>query len=268
MTEAGAAPLLHAWHAPDHWRAIDFVSDLHLSPALPRTLQAFARHLEHTDADAVCLLGDVFELWVGDDARDQPFERSVAGILASAATRVSLHFMPGNRDFLVGEAMCRASGLTPLPDPVCLHAWGRRWVLCHGDAQCLGDAAYQAFRQTVRSPPWQSSFLARSLHERLDMARQMRTASQARRMQVAEGLGDLDPDACASLLRTAGASTLIHGHTHRPAQHALGAGLERWVLSDWDLDTPGGPDRAEVLRLRNDGSLTRLPPAGLVVQGT
>ena len=256
---APAGEALHHWHAPEHWRAIDFVSDLHLSPALPRTLDAFVHWLGHTRADAVCLLGDVFELWVGDDSCTLPFEGRVTARLAAAAQRLPIHFMPGNRDFLIGDAMRAAAGLQPLGDPCCLHAWGRRWVLAHGDAQCLDDAEYQAFRRQVRDPDWQRSFLAQPLQSRLDTAQRMRAASRARRAGAVESVGDLDADACRMLLDGAGCTTLIHGHTHRPARHDLGQGCQRWVLSDWDLDDTQAP-RAELLRLRHDGTLARLTP--------
>lgn len=248
------------WHAPAHWQSIDFVSDLHLSPALPCTTQAFADYLCHTRADGVFLLGDVFEAWVGDDSRHQPFERSVVDALAGAARRgLVLAFLPGNRDFLIGDDLCHAASMLRLPDPTRLVAWGGRWMLTHGDAQCLSDSAYQAFRRTVRSPRWTAEFLARPLDERLSVARTMRQASIERRSQPVEGSGDLDNQACIELLSLGNATVLIHGHTHRPARHDLGSDRQRWVLSDWDLDEPG-TGRAEVLRLRRDGSLTRMPP--------
>lgn len=258
---------MQAWHAPRQWTAIDFISDLHLCAGMPRTQAAFARHLELTTADAVCLLGDVFEVWVGDDAREQAFERSVVAQLLAASRRVELLFMPGNRDFLAGADLCSASGLRLLADPTCLHAWGRQWVLCHGDAQCVDDLAYQAFRRQVRDPAWQREFLQLPLPQRLDQARRMRAASLARRSMRVETVGDLDRGACRALLRQAGATTLIHGHTHRPARHDLGDGLERWVTSDWDLDCSAGARRAEVLRLRADGSLIRCAPAGDAAPG-
>lgn len=258
---AGVLPSLHVWAAPAHWRAIDFFSDLHLSPELPRTVQAWADVLQHSQADALCLLGDVFEAWVGDDSRSQPFESGLVQVLAQASARRPLYFMVGNRDFLVGPALCAAAGITALPDPTVLQAWGRRWVLCHGDAQCLDDSAYQAFRAQVRSPAWQQAFLARPLDERLALAREMRRQSRARQTSMqTEGGGDLDAAACRELLDLAGADTLLHGHTHRPGRHDLGDGRSRVVLSDWDLDDTLSP-RAEVLRLSADGSLQRLAPS-------
>jgi UDP-2,3-diacylglucosamine hydrolase len=255
------APAPADWRAPPHWQAIDFVSDLHLSPALPNTTRAFIEYLRDTTADGVFLLGDVFEAWVGDDSRHQPFERAVVEAMAGVAARGRvLAFLPGNRDFLVGDDLCQAASMLRLPDPTRLLAWGQAWMLTLGDAQCLSDEAYQSFRRTVRSPEWTRGFLARPLADRLELARAMRQASMERRSQPVEGTGDLDTQACMELLARGEAATLVHGHTHRPAQHALGEARMRWVLSDWDLDGPG-PARSEVLRLTRDGRLTRMAPA-------
>lgn len=257
MNEGAAAPLPE-WVAPAHWRAIDFVSDLHLAPELPRTIAAWARLLHETTADAVVLLGDVFEVWVGDDSRHLPFERSLVERLRVASDRRTIAFMPGNRDFLVGSDLCAAAGLRALADPTCLVAWNHRIVLCHGDAHCLDDDAYQAFRREVRHPRWQQDFLQRPLPERIELARAMRRASRERRDRGdVEGGGDLDTASCRELLVRAHARTLLHGHTHRPGRHELGNGLERVVLCDWDVDDALAP-RAEVVRLTPDGSLRRL----------
>ena len=257
----GTAPALPVWSPPPGWRAIDFISDLHLASDHPRTVQAWAQHLAHTPADAVLMLGDVFEAWVGDDSREQPFESGLVHTLKTATLHRHVAFMAGNRDFLVGPDLLAVTGMVALPDPCVLDAAGGRWLLAHGDAQCLADTRYQTFRAQVRSPAWQATFLARPLAERLDTARAMRRES-LRLQQAAqpESLGDLDADACRALLRQAGAAVMIHGHTHRPADHDLGDGLQRVVLSDWDLDDPVRP-RAEVLRLTPDGRLQRLPPA-------
>ncbi len=254
-----AAGDLHVWAAPAHWQAIDFLSDLHLAPDMPRTVAAWAQVLRHSRADALCLLGDVFEVWVGDDGRGQPFEQGLIEVLRDAAGRRPVAFMVGNRDFLVGPAFHAETGLIALPDPSCLLAWGRRWLLCHGDEQCLDDKPYQAFRAQVRSAAWQHGFLARPLTERVALARDMRRQS-ATHQALEQGMAaDLDADACRLLLAQAGARTLIHGHTHRPGIHDLGDGLQRVVLSDWDLDDAECP-RAEVLRLQRDGHLQRLSP--------
>ena len=258
MNGSGAADL-PVWTAPAHWRAIDFASDLHLAPDLPRTVEAFDLFLQHTRADAVCLLGDVFEAWVGDDSRHQPFEADLVAKLRDAARLRPLFFMPGNRDFLVGADLCADVGMGLLQDPTCLQAWGQRWLLSHGDAWCLSDVRYQAFRTQVRNPAWQQAFLSRPLPERIETARAMR--QESRRQQAAvESTGDLDAETCAHWLDRAGSSTLLHGHTHRPGQHDLGEGRVRMVLSDWDLDA-ASPARADVLRLTADGRVHRLIPA-------
>jgi UDP-2,3-diacylglucosamine hydrolase len=257
---AGSPPGLQVWRAPRQWRAIDFISDLHLSPELPLTVAAWAHYLHRSTADAICMLGDVFEVWVGDDSRHQPFEQGLVQALSRASALRPLYFMAGNRDFLVGADLCAEAGLTALPDPTLLQAWDRRLLLCHGDAQCLDDLRYQAFRSEVRSVTWQQAFLARPLSERMAIAREMRRQSMNRLQRPDETSGDLDADACRRLLHDAGADRLLHGHTHRPGAHDLGDGLSRVVLSDWDLDGSAAP-RAEVLRLTADGRLQRLTPA-------
>jgi UDP-2,3-diacylglucosamine hydrolase len=258
---AGAAaadlPPPAAFVAPAAWRAIDFVSDLHLSEAMPLTCAAFEAYLERTDADAVFVLGDLFELWVGDDARHEPFARRCVQALAGAARRRTLAIMSGNRDFLMGDALFAACGARALPDPTLLCAFGQRVLLTHGDALCLADRSYQAFRRQVRAPAWLAAFVARPLAERLALAREIRRASQTRRQFDGEGSADVDVDAATALLRAADAATLVHGHTHRPGSQAWPGGLARHVLSDWDLDTGA---RAEVLRLTAAG-LSRLAPA-------
>lgn len=237
--------------AKAHWQQIDLLSDLHLGPDTPATLARLARHLAETPAQAVFMLGDIFEVWVGDDARFDTFEQTCVKLLNCASSRKDLYFMAGNRDFLVGAEMLADCGVHPvLADPTVLAAFGQRWLLSHGDAQCLSDADYQALRRQVRDPAWQAQVLAQPLSARRALARQMRDASKAAQ---AERLlaSDLDDERCRTQLRQAQASTLIHGHTHRPAEHALGQGLRRVVLSDWDLE--GEHPRADVLRLNAQG---------------
>jgi len=240
--------------APPAWRRIDFLSDLHLSPDTPATLAALAAHLEETSAEAVFLLGDIFEVWVGDDARFEPFEARCVAMLRAASQRRALFFMAGNRDFLLGPAMLADCGMQGLADPTVLSAFGQRWLLSHGDALCLEDKPYQAFRAQVRSAAWQAAFLARPLSERRALARQMREASMKAQHEKQELWADLDGPACLAWLQAADAVGLIHGHTHRPAVHELGQGLRRHVLSDWDFEAgpPHGP-RGDLLRLRHAG---------------
>lgn len=245
--------------APAHWRAIDLISDLHLCEALPRTLQGLAKHLEATDADAVLILGDLFEVWVGDDQRLRPFERACVEMLRVHAERLWLGFMPGNRDFLVGSALCEAAGLHPLADPTCLTAFASPWLLTHGDALCLEDLEYQGFRRLVRGAAWQQGFLQKSFDERWTVASGIRSESRLRKSAAPDPTlwADVDRDEGLAWLAQAGAQTLIHGHTHRPGDEAWTQGCKRVVLSDWDLD--GRDARAEVLRLDARGLARRAP---------
>ena len=250
------APAVAELVAPAHWQRIEFISDLHLSEAEPATVQAWQAYLRSTRADAVFLLGDLFEVWVGDDAAGEAgFEADCSAALRQAAQQRAVFVMHGNRDFLIGPAWCQTQGLSLLDDPTVLGFGGQRWLLSHGDALCLDDHDYQRFRTQVRSAVWQSDFLAQPLTERRAIARGLRQASEARKQS--ESLwADVDAAAARALLQAAQASTLIHGHTHRPADHDLGDGLTRVVLSDWCLDD--APRRAEVLVL--DGSGLRREP--------
>ena len=241
--------------APAHWQAIDFVSDLHLCQALPNTFAAFERHLHSTTADAVFILGDLFELWVGDDMAEQGFEALCTRALLKASQRITMAYMVGNRDFLSGPAFMRQAGLMPLHDPTVLQAFGQRVLLSHGDAWCLGDEPYQAFRREVRSATWQARFLTQPLAERLRIAGEIRSASHQRQRFDGASHADVDPAEALNWLHQSQAQVLVHGHTHKPATQALGPGLVRHVLSDWDLDQA---QRAEVLRFDAQG-FTRLP---------
>ena len=244
-----AFPLLQADPA---WRRIDLLSDVHLHADLPRTFAAWRDHLLGTPADAVLMLGDLFEVWVGDDARHGGFEAQCLDVLREASRRHWLGFLPGNRDFLVGDAMLADAGVQRLADPTVLQAFGARWLLTHGDALCLADTAYQRFRAQVRGPAWQAHFLAQPLDERQRQARAMRDASQQHQAAMPpEQWSDVDDTAAADWLAQADAPVMIHGHTHRPAAHALPGGRHRHVLGDWDFDST--PPRARALRLSADG---------------
>ncbi|ASI67592.1 UDP-2,3-diacylglucosamine hydrolase [Diaphorobacter nitroreducens] len=253
-----SVPPMDELAAPAAWRTVDFISDLHLEPAQPSTVQALRQYLHSTPADAVFLLGDLFEVWVGDDAIDEPgsFEGACCALLAQAAHGRPLYFMHGNRDFLVGEGFTRHTGIPVLADPTVLTFAGRRWLLSHGDALCLNDVEYQRFRILARNPQWQAQLLARPLHERRAQGRSARSESEARKQAGAAVYADVDSPAAIEWLRAAGAQALIHGHTHLPADHVLAPGLARHVLTDWDLDAH--PPRAGVLRLTAEG-LQRLP---------
>jgi UDP-2,3-diacylglucosamine hydrolase len=250
---AALAPLaLHRFDAPAHWQVIECLSDVHLMADAPRTFEAWRMQMLGGDADALFILGDLFEAWVGDDARQGEFEHACVEVLREAASLRTVAVMHGNRDFLIGEVLLAHCGARALPDATVLHAFGRRIVLTHGDALCLEDADYQRFRAMVREPAWQAGFLARPLAERQAMARAMRDASTAHQAQRSPALwADVDPAAALQLLEAAGSDTLVHGHTHRPGRVVLSATAARHVLSDWDFD--GDTPRGSVLRLTGRG---------------
>jgi UDP-2,3-diacylglucosamine hydrolase len=260
---SGAATVV----APAHWRAIDFISDLHLTESTPQAFALWSDFLHETRADAIFILGDLFELWVGDDSRLDGFEARGAAILASAARHRHISFMVGNRDFLLGAEMLAACGMSALEDPTLLFAFGDKVLLSHGDALCLGDVPYQQFRRVVRDPGWQRNFLARPLGERRAMARALRDESERHKLTQKPGEWvDVDPQAALAALSSAEATTLIHGHTHRPATEEIAPGRWRHVLSDWELDG-SGPGRAEVLRWE-DGRFMRLSPGEAMRRGS
>ena len=234
--------------APSPWRTIDFISDLHLQATEMKTFAAWQHYLQHTSADAVFVLGDLFEVWVGDDALavQDSFEQLCVQVLRVASQRLDIFILHGNRDFLMGHTLMQAVGATLIPDPTVLSFAGQRWLLTHGDALCLADTAYLAFREQVRSAAWQSSFLSKPLAERQALARQMRQQSETRK-QTTHEYADVDTDAALQWLQKSNAATMIHGHTHRPNHHTLDVGHSRWVLSDWELDHV--PVRADVLRI-------------------
>lgn len=238
-----------------------FISDLHLTPGMPRTLAAFERVLERAaqDARALFILGDFFEFWVGDEETDSPFARQIAGALRALAGRgVPVYLMHGNRDFLLGRRFAAAAGATLLPDPTVILCAGHRVVLSHGDMLCLDDERYNRFRRWTRKRWVQRLFLALPLSARLSVARRLRADSEAgRARQLREGqgaqlpfYGDVTPSAVAGLMQAGNASLLVHGHTHRPARHEESSGV-RWVLTDWDLD--GSHPRAAALQLDENG---------------
>jgi UDP-2,3-diacylglucosamine hydrolase len=234
--------LLCSLQAPPAWRRLAFVSDLHLGPDTAATQAAFAAWLAREPADALFILGDLFESWVGDDAQQLPYAAELAGSLRRFARPI--YFQHGNRDFLLRDF----AGLQLLAEHCVLQAFGQQVLLAHGDAHCLDDVPYQAFRTQVRNPVWQTAFLQRPLAERLQLAAQMRDASQRAQGETrAQGLPFADPDteACRALLQQTGCEMLVHGHTHRPGLFALGGSYNRCVLSDWDFES--SPPRGDCL---------------------
>jgi UDP-2,3-diacylglucosamine hydrolase len=220
------------------------------------TFQAWRRYLATTTADAVFILGDLFEAWPGDDAAGEPgFEQECVAILRETTARVPVFFMAGNRDFLVGPALAQASGMTVLEDPTVFSFGEQRWLLSHGDALCIADTEYLAFRAQVRDALWQRDFLAQPLAQRRAIARAIRGESEERKLSGRE-YADVDTPTALSWLDAADATVLVHGHTHRPAEHALDARRIRIVLTDWDAQAR--PPRMQALRLHADGHAERV----------
>lgn len=251
-------PALREITAPPAWGVVDFFSDLHLSAQAPQTLATLSAYLRSTPAHALFILGDLFEVWIGDDVLQNPrgFEAQCCAALAQAsAAGKAVFFLPGNRDFLIGAGFAQASAATVLTDPAVLNFAARRWLLTHGDALCIDDHDYQRFRALARSGAWQQQFLAQSCDERQAQARAIRAQSQARQQPLAQ-YADVDGPAALAWLQAAQAQTLIHGHTHRPARHDIAPGHVRHVLSDWDGSGP------EVLRLSASGHLQRIALTG------
>ena len=239
------------------WQKADFISDLHLQAAHPATFAAWRRYMASTEADALFILGDLFEAWIGDDVADAPgFERECAEVLRTTAQRLPVFFLCGNRDFLVGTALARSTGVTLLPDPVVFSFGAHRWLLSHGDALCIGDTEYLAFRARVRDAAWQAEFLALPLASRAAIARGLRADSEELK-QTDRLYADVDTAAALAWLEAADAPALVHGHTHRPGEHALDAGHRRIVLSDWDAEATS--PRLEALRIGVAGDVQRIP---------
>lgn len=216
-----------------------FISDLHLGADTPAVVEAFGRFLSGParNARTLFILGDLFEVWAGDDDLADPFNAARAAELAALAqTGVQVFFMRGNRDCLIGEAFARAAGLTLLDDPATLTLGGQPTLLMHGDTLCTDDVAYQAFRATVRDPAWQAQFLAQPLAQRKAFIAGVRNQSEEAKQQKPMTIMDVNADAVLDALRHQGCTRLIHGHTHRPHRHALvidDSDCERWVLADW-----------------------------------
>lgn len=188
-------------------------------------------------AQALYILGDFFNIWIGDDDTDD-FGRQVGDVLAAfTASGSALYLMHGNRDFLLGEAFCRRAGATLIQEPTVVHCFGQDYLLMHGDALCTKDTDYMAFRAMVRDAQWQRDFLAKPLAERRAFADKARAGSKAMASNKAEDIMDVSPDEVIRQMSALGQKTLIHGHTHRPAVHDLsvdGAPARRIVLGDWD----------------------------------
>jgi UDP-2,3-diacylglucosamine hydrolase len=215
-----------------------FISDLHIDAARPAILEQFLHFLaaEAAHADALYILGDLFESWVGDDAADPAQAAAIQGLHSLTSRGVPCFVMHGNRDFLLAGQFCRMSGAELLPDPLIVTLYGEPVLVMHGDALCTDDRAYQRLRATVRDAAWQKAFLALSVTKRRALAGAARVGSQAHTAAMEYAITDVNADSVAAALRGAGTATLLHGHTHRPAIHAFevdGRACTRIVLGDW-----------------------------------
>lgn len=227
--------------APTHPRdpmSTYFISDLHLDASRPAATQAFIDFLHGLPdgTDALYILGDLFESWIGDDD-DAELPTLVADALRSTAARgIALFFMHGNRDFALGEEYAARSGLTLLADPTVIDLYGDPTLLMHGDTLCTDDHAYQAFRAQVRNPAWLAHMLAQPLAVRRAFAEQARAGSREHTTMTAESIMDVNAEAVNDAFRSHDTDLLIHGHTHRPAVHrddVDGRACTRIVLGDW-----------------------------------
>ncbi|HXQ31285.1 MAG TPA: UDP-2,3-diacylglucosamine diphosphatase [Steroidobacteraceae bacterium] len=232
------------------------VSDLHLDGARPEIARQFTGFLaaQACAARALYILGDLFEVWIGDDDPDPHKREVVAALRALTATGVALYLMHGNRDFLLGERFCEETGGILLTDPTIVEIDGQRALLTHGDALCTDDVPYQRLRALVRDPAWQAQFLALSVAQRQALAVEARAGSKAHTAGQPPMLMDVNAAAVAAVFRDAGVDTLVHGHTHRPGVYPSmvdGRPRTRIVTGDW----------------YTQGSVLRWDAAGLVLAG-
>jgi UDP-2,3-diacylglucosamine hydrolase len=228
-----------------------FISDLHIDASRPAISDQFLGFLrtEAQDAAALYILGDLFETWIGDDAPDAAQSAAIAGLNELTSGGVPCFVMHGNRDFLLSTAFCRMSGAQLLPDPLTVTLHGESVLVMHGDALCTDDRAYQRLRATVHDAGWQRQFLALPINARRALAGAARAGSEAHTAAMESAITDVNADSVARALRASGSTTLLHGHTHRPAIHALevdGQPRTRIVLGDWY-------DQGSVLRWDQNG---------------
>jgi UDP-2,3-diacylglucosamine hydrolase len=216
-----------------------FIADLHLDDSRPQITTLFEHYLagdEVRRADALYILGDLVEAWIGDDDDAELPQRIAKATRGVRDAGVPVYFMVGNRDFLLGEAFAERAGFTLLDDGTVHDLYGTPTLLMHGDALCTDDVAYQTVRRNVRTPEWKAQVLSMSLDARRAFAAQAREDSRAHTGSTQETIMDVNAGAVADAMHAAGVRHLIHGHTHRPAVHHFdldGQTAERTVLGDW-----------------------------------
>ncbi len=215
-----------------------FISDLHLDGESPEIGEQFLSFLrgEAADADALYILGDLFESWVGDDDPDPHYANMKRALRSLVDSGVPVFFMHGNRDFMIGEEFAAETGVTLLDDPTLIELYRKKVLLSHGDALCIDDKQYQQVRLMTRNPDWQAMMRAKPLEERIAFARSARQQSKAYLDSVGEDIMDVNQDAVVGTFRTRDIDILLHGHTHRPAVHDVeleDRTATRIVLGDW-----------------------------------
>ncbi|MGY6630757.1 MAG: UDP-2,3-diacylglucosamine diphosphatase [Wenzhouxiangella sp.] len=226
------------------------ISDLHLDQSRPEVTQRLIDYLNGpaSRADSLYILGDLFDVWIGDDAADPVGEQLIEPFRRLSAGGTRIYFMAGNRDFLLGDDYCQRAGIQRIAEPLRLEGVEPATLLMHGDTLCTDDAEYQRFRRKVRNPDWQRKMLGRPLVWRRLLARLARALSRWRNRSKALDIMDVNAGTVEACFRQHQVQRLIHGHTHRPAVHDLqvdGQPCERLVLSDWD------EDRGSVIELRD-----------------
>lgn len=222
-----------------HPVSILFISDLHLTGERPATNRLFLDFLESqaSDAKALYILGDLFEVWLGDDLILPEYQPVIGALKRLTDSGVTVYVMHGNRDFLVGTEFEKLTGTKLVDDPAVIDLHGYPTLLMHGDTLCTDDLSYQQFRQMVRNPAWIADILGKSPEERIAIARDLREKSQEATSEKAETIMDVNPQTVEETFRNQKVEWLIHGHTHRPAIHELtidGLPVRRMVLGDWD----------------------------------
>ena len=236
-----------------------FISDLHLDASRPHITRLFLDFLETeaAKADALYILGDLFEAWIGDDAPDDVGDQVAEGLARLHERGVPCFFIHGNRDFLLGDAYARRARMTLLPEASIIEIEGKNALLMHGDTLCVDDLPYQQFRRQTHDPDWQRSFMSRPVEDRLQFALQARAESKQYTRSIADAITDVNQEAVVAVLQASPVLTLIHGHTHRPAVHAVSLPSttgRRIVLGDWY-------EQGSLLRADDGGfDLYRLPP--------
>jgi UDP-2,3-diacylglucosamine hydrolase len=230
-----------------------FISDLHLCESRPTIIEAFALFLKQVaaDADALYILGDLFEYWAGDDAIQTGVHAQTIDALNQLSQQgVKVYLMHGNRDFLLGDVFSKATNCTILPDPSLISLHGQSILISHGDVLCTDDITYQQFRNEVRTDTWKAQFLSQPLSSRIAYIESIRAKSEQEKSTKLMGIMDVNVSAVTALLKKYNyPSTLVHGHTHRPMKHSHqinGHHCDRWVLGDWY-------DQGSYLRFDNQG---------------